>query len=645
MKKFKLFLFASAALLPAVPAYAQESQDDENSIVVADVRIVDIVVVASGVGQEEKEIGRAVTVIKRDEIERRQTVVLSDLLATTPGVTMTRNGGIGGFTGVRIRGAEGEQTLTLIDGVRINDPSSPGGGFDFANLLSGAVDRVEILRGPNSVVWGSQAIGGVVNVSTAAPVEGLAGHAQAEYGSFDSGFANAGISGGTGSIRAALNGGYLRTDGISAAAGGAEPDGYKQYGATGRVDIDIGDAVGVDLRGYYAHSRTELDGFSFSPPYGLIDDPEYSTGQEVYGYAGVHANLFDGDFRNRAAFTLADINRDNYDPTFGSAPSFIGRGRSERYEYQGDYKVTAQLRLVGGAEHEDSRFTDGFTFASTGITSFYGEAIVTPVRVLTLTAGVRHDDHKRFGGHTTFAGSAALALDSGTTLRASYDEGFKAPTLFQLFGDFGTVSLRPETARSYDLGVEQWFLSRRARVRATWFHRDTVNQIDFISCPPAQVTDPATICFHRPFGTYDNIARTRAQGVELELELRPVDDLTIAGQYSYIDAKNRSPGPNLGNELARRPHQSASLSADYKLPFGLSLGGTVQVVGHSFDDGGNFTRLGGYTLAGIRAAMAVNDRIELYARVDNLFDEQYQTVAGYGTLGRAAYAGVRLKFD
>jgi len=645
MKIFHRSALLAAAAFAAAPAFAQTTPptgNDDQSIAVADRLVPPDIIVAAGVPQYAREVGQSVTIVTRATIEQRQAVSIADLLATTPGITVSRNGPVGGFTTLHIRGAEGEQTLTIIDGVRVNDPSAPGGGFDFANLLSGSVDRVEVLRGPNSVPWGSQAIGGVVNVVTTAPSYGVQGRGNIEYGDHDSLVANAAISGANDRLSGALTATYRRSDGISSAAVGTEPDGYRQFGATGRLGINIAQDIGIDLRAYYAHSRVELDGFP-APNFTLADDPEYSTTQELYGYAGAHANFLDGRFKNRVAFTIADINRDNFDSPASTTPSFLGRGRSQRYEYQGDFKVVDQLRLVAGAEREDTRFNDGFTFASAGVTSFYGEAIVKPIRQLTVTGGVRHDQHRAYGGHTTLGADAALAFDEGTTIRASYGEGFKAPTLYQLYGDFGTTSLRPETARNFDVGVEQSFLQRRAVIAVTYFHRDTVNQIDFRGCAAADVLNKATICYNRPFGTYDNVARARAQGVEAELTLRPIDDLTFTANYSYIHAENRAAGANLGNDLARRPRQTVNVSLDYKLPFGLSLGGTVSHVSDSFDDAGNFTRLDGYVLAGVRAEMPIGDHFALYGRVDNLFDERYQTVSGYGTLGRAAYGGVRVK--
>jgi vitamin B12 transporter len=611
MKTLKLFLLVSAALLPAI-AHAQDGNE--------------IVVVASGVEQSADEVGRAVTLIERDEIETRQTVSIAELLATKPGVTVTRNGGPGGLTAVRIRGAEDAQTLVLIDGVRVNDPSSPSAAFDFGNLLASAVERVEVLRGPNSVVWGSQAIGGVVNVVTTRGTQGLGLRANAEYGYADQLSGSAALAYGNDTVQAGLTGGYFRTDGISQAAAGSEADGYRQANGSGRLRVEFAPGFGVDLRGYYAHSRLELDGFP-PPSYVFADTAEFSEAQEAYGHAGLYGDI--GPVKSRLSFTIADINRDNYDPAAGSAPLYLYRGRSERYAYQGEARAADALRLVFGAEQENTRFHDGTDTFRADITSIYGEAIVTPVEALTVTAGVRNDDHSRFGSHVSWGVNAALQAGAGTILRASFGEGFKAPTLYQLFAPFyGTETLVPESAESWEVGAEQRLIGGAATVRATYFHRDTRNQIDF---------DLTSF-------TYDNIARARAQGIELELELRPVDALAFTANYTLTDTENRSVGFE-GNELARRPRDTASVSADWRTPVGLSLGGTVSIVGDSFNDAGNATRLDGYALASIRAELPIGERFALYGRVENVTDARYRTVAGYGTYGRAAYGGIRMRLN
>lgn len=624
-------------LATASPALANDASADASA---------DIVITAIGAAQDADETGQAVTVIDRAAIERSQAVIATDLLMRTPGVSVTRTGGPGSVTAVRIRGAEDGQTLVLIDGVRVGDPSAPSGAYDFGNLMIGNIDRIEVVRGPNSVPWGSQALGGVVNILTARPSEGFQARARAEYGSYDSANATALISGSSGAFSGSIGGNWFRTDGVSQFAGGTERDGYRQYSANARLGIALGEDFDVDLRGSFADSRTDLDGFA-PPTYAFGDTNEYSTAQEIYGYAGINARLFDGRLKNRLAFTISDIDRDNFNPDFGTTPTFLARGRTERFEYQGDLTLSEMFRAVFGAETETSKlFTDdGFSpsAAKTGIDSVYGQIVIKPVAALTLTGGVRHDDHEQFGGHTTIGANAALKLGTGTLLRANYGEGFKAPTLFQLddsITGYGNPLLRPEQAKSYDVGIEQTLLDGALVAGVTLFQRRTRNQIDFISC----IAPLTGICANRPFGTYDNIAKARAKGLEFLLEMKPVEALNFTASYSFTDAENRTPGANFGNDLTRRPRHSVSVSADYAPMEGLSLGADVLHVGDSFDNAANSVRLDSYVLTGIRAAYTIDGRFTLYGRVDNLFDVKYQTAARYGTLGRAAYVGVRAGF-
>lgn len=628
-------LCASLLTILSTSAFAQSVAEDDEHIDVS-TRLVEITVVANGSEQRPYKVGQAVTLIKREEIEQKQFQTVSDLLATTQGVTVTRNGGIGQTTAVRIRGAEGDQTLTLIDGVRVNDPSSPGGAFDFANLLSGNIERIEILRGPNSVPWGSQALGGVVNIVTAQPEGDFSGSARAEYGFKNSKQFVGQIGGAAGVVTASLGGGYFEDDGISAFSGGTERDGYRQYGANGRIGVEISEDITLDFRGYYANSRVAYDGFQSSFPFGQTDTNEFGKTQELFGYAGLNATLFDGVLKNRLSFTISDINRDNFDPGFGTAPSFFGRGRVERIEYQGDARISDNIRSVFGVEHESSRFTDGFSPASTNLNSIYAQLILDPTNRLTISGGARLDDHKNYGTKATFSANAAWRPFDGTIIRASFGEGFKAPTLFQLFSDFGNPALKPETARSYDVGIEQSLINGTLKLGATLFVRDTNNQIDFASC----FGSTAPICATRPDGYYDNIARTRAQGVEAFVEMRPTSDLTLSANYSLIDAKNRA----TNRVLLRRPKHSVNAAIDWSARDWLKVGASIQTVSDSVDGFGGSRRLDGYTLVALRAAVPIGEALEIYGRIENLFDARYATVAGFGTYGRNAHVGVRAKF-
>ncbi|WP_394344003.1 TonB-dependent receptor plug domain-containing protein [Sphingomonas baiyangensis] len=632
-------LSALALAATATPAAAQTADDLTRSIE-AD---RDIVVTASRTDRDRDEIGQSVTVITAQEIEARQSQAVVDLLRTVPGVTFTRNGGVGSAAGLNIRGAETDQNVVLIDGVKINDPSGVGGGFNFGNLLVGNIRRIEVVRGSQSVLWGSQAIGGVVNLLTAPPTDALGVNARAEYGWRDTAQAVANVSGSFGPVAASAGAGWFRTDGISSfseARGGLERDGYEQFGANAKLLVTLTDTLSLDLRGYHADSTVDADGFA-PPSFAFGDTRETATTRETIGYAGINLSLLGGRFRNRLAFAYTRTDRDGFDPAGSPQVTFEAEGENERFEYQGILDLDDAISATFGAETERSRFAAASfggppDIADVRITSFYGEATVKPFAGLALTGGVRHDDHETFGSATTFAASGAYSPNDGATLiRASYGEGFRAPSLYQLFSIYGNRTLDAERSESFDAGVTQRLLGDTLELAATWFRRDTRNQIDFVFCPPAATTG---ICVDRPFGTYDNIRLTDAEGVELALTMRPTSAFTLMGQYSFIDATNRA----TGLALARRPRETFSVVADYAFAFGLDLGATLAHVGDSFDDGGNLNRLDGYVLADIRAAIALTDAIELYGRVENLFDERYETVRLYGTPGRAAYAGVRL---
>ncbi len=588
-----------------------------------------IVVTATGIAQPRDEVGQAISVIDAGTIETRQAVDLVDLLATTPGVRFSRNGSVGGVTGVSLRGAETTQTLVLIDGVKVNDPSGIGDGYDFGHLLTGNIRRVEVLRGSNSVVHGSQAIGGVVNVMTGTPATGFAGNASVDYGYSDTVNAKADISGSSGMVSGGLGGAWFRTDGISSAVGGTERDGYENIAANGRLRFDFSEALSLDLRGYYIHADLDYDSFFGAP----VDSSDVSKVDQYIGYAGLNLSLLDGTFTNRAAVTWMRNDRDYYFAR-GEEAAYGYSGNNLRFEYQGVYSPVEAARLVFGYEHERPDY-DFFGFGDEGsyrinIDSVYGLAIVKPVTGLSMTAGVRHDDHSQFGGATTLGANANYTPNAGATnFRLSYGEGFKAPSLYQLYDRFsGNAALRPERSKSYDIGFDQSLDGERAMLSLTAFRRDTRNQINY---------DNATF-------TYGNLDRTRAKGVEATLTLRPVEALTVTGAYSYVDARDRSDGVNAGNRLARRAAHAVSVSADYRWAFGLSTGATVTMVGDSYDDAANSRRLDGYALLGLRASLPLTEQLEIYGRVDNLTDETYATAYGYGVYGRSAYGGVRVRF-
>jgi len=614
-----------------------------------------IIVTANRAPTPADQVAASVTLLDKPAIDRAGDFAVADLLQRTPGVTISRNGGYGTATSLRIRGAETDQTVVVIDGVKLNDPSAVGGGYNFANLLVGDASRIEVLRGPGSTLWGSQAIGGVVNIVTALPTKPLEGSFDVEAGSRETVSGRAAIGGITGPLAWRIGGQSFTTDGISAiarSAGGTERDGYTNRTATARGVLTIADGISADLRGYYSDGKAGIDGFDG-------DSPELAFNEEFVGYAGLNVDLFEGRFRNRFAYGYTDTDRDNIDPRRARATTFSAKGRNERLEYQGSFALTTRWNAVFGVENERSRFSTVSPPASLAtpvpesararaeITGVYGQLTGQVIDGLTLTGGVRHDDHSRFGSKTLFSGGAVWALGAGTVIRANYSEGFKAPTLYQLFSEYGNNALAPERARGWEAGAEQRFLDGRVTVGGTYFERRTRDQIDYFSCYPAQPDNPLCLApgtTTSRYGYYANIARTFTRGVEAVGQVRLNDRLSADANYSWIAAENRSGGADDGNWLARRPRHAANGAVSYSLPSGASAGVAVRWSGKSFENASNTTRLDDYTLVDLRLELPVSSEVRVFARAENVFDEEYQTAFGYGTLGRSIYAGLRGRF-
>jgi vitamin B12 transporter len=357
--------------------------------------------------------------------------------------------------------------------------------------------------------------------------------------------------------------------------------------------------------------------------------------------------LLDGRFHNRVGAAYTETKRENFDPDGFVFQTLDANGRNTRLEYQGILAISDSVRTTFGAETEHSRFiTASFggppARGEADLNSAYAELVARPLNGLTTTVGLRHDHHDDFGGKTTVGASAAWTPNGGATvLRASYSEGFKAPTLYQLQSEFGNLLLHPESARGFDAGVTQRVLGDKIELTVSAFQRKAHDLINFVSCDV-----PFTgICTDRPFGTYDNVSRARASGLELSTVFKPIDALVAQVNYSYVKSVDRSVGTTtLGNDLTRRPRETLSAVLDYRWPFGLDAGATLTHVGSSFDDPSNTRRVDGYDVVDLRLAYPVTDHFELQARIENLTNEQYETIFRYGTPGRSSYAGVRFSY-
>jgi vitamin B12 transporter len=615
----------------------------------ADTPVEPVVVVANRVPVAVSESGRSITVIPEATIRDRQALVVSDLLAATPGIGVTRNGGAGGVTAVRIRGAEAEQTLFVIDGVRLNDPSVIGGAYDAANLLVGDIRRIEVLRGVQSAVWGGQAMGGVVSLETGLPAPGtFSGEAAAEAGGLGTTYLRGGVGGGSGALAWRLAADSYSTDGVSAARSGTERDGYRRTGASGRLTADLSEAVRLDLRAVWSDARNAFDGFP-APAYIFADTRERGRTREALGYAGLTFPLADGRVKNRLGLAVTDTRRRTYDPDQAVTDlTFRAEGRVERWEYQGEATLSPAWRLTFGAESERSRMRIASPSPwnpepeplsrSTGVDSAYAQGLGNPTPDVTLTLAGRLDRHESFGSQGS--GQAALAWRPGggaTVVRASLGQGFRAPSLYQLYSEYGNAGLQPETAVGWDLGLEQ--RTGGLVVSLTLFGRRTEDQINFAICSGGG--DPN--CAGGRFGYYANLDRTQAVGLEAAASSR-LAGFDVDASYTRTRARLEGQDGAPEQDLARRPKDMASLDVSRTLAGDLRLGLSLNYAGESLSDLWGGPPLKSRLTAGLRAELPLGALFSVYGRIEDVTDEAPETVRGYGAPGRVATLGLRARF-
>lgn len=652
MNRTAFATLAAASLLAAAPAFAAEVLDQQAAAPDVAGRagataVEDVVVTANRSAQPIERVGASVTVLTQAALEARQTPVVAELLAQTPGVSFTRNGGPGTSTGVNIRGAESQHTVVLIDGVKLNDPSSTQGGFNFGNLLVGDTARIEVLRGAQSTLWGSQAIGGVVNIVTAEPTEALQGSLDAEVGARGTTYFRGGVGGANERLSWRLAASRYDTDGFSAFAKGTEDDGYANTGLSGRLNVKVTDAVSLDLRSVWSSGRNDFDAFNG-------DSREYGKTQELVAYAGLNFDLLDGRFRNRIGYAHTDTDRRNFNPDNKvQTLTFDAEGQNRRWEYQGAFAFTEALNATFGLEHEKSEMktrspgdwnpNPAFGRGEAELNSAYGQVQWTVLDGLTLTGGLRYDDHAQYGDNLLGQVAAAWALNEGdTVVRASWGQGFRAPGLYELYSEYGNLNLQPEEFDSWEIGVEQRLFDR-AVVSATYFNRQADNEIRYNGCSTPSTDPLCTVNGAGRWGYYRNVQKTEAQGVELVGRVDVTERLNVSANYTWTDAKSAS-GATDRKRLTRRPEHMANFAADYAFAFGLKTGVAVRYVGETFNNDTNTVKVDAYTLVDLRASYPINDTLEVYGRIENAFDEDYQTVLNYGAPGRGVFGGVRVRF-
>lgn len=639
VRSFFLSLFVLVSLFTSRPSWAGSEPADDEAETAPQTQVSDrLVVTATRLETSTSRQGSSISVISAEDLARRQAHLVVDVLAMVPGVDVRRTGPAGSATSIFIRGADSDHTLVLIDGVELNDPSSPSRLAFLSHLTVDAVERIEVLRGPQSTLYGSDAIGGVIQIFTKRGAGPQATSFSLETGSYGARRTSIETSGGGKSLDYLISGSFSDFDGFSASSGGSEDDGYRNGSVSARlgwnIDTGTGTKSGVDVVVRHTDSTIDFDGF-------FVEENHQIDSKQTTILIAPHFSLFDGRWEQKLTLQTARHERN----TQSSFPS-QARGRLYALGWQNDVKLRDSdiLSLGVESEWEKAKFS---TFEDTARTvAFFAQYQVALGARSDATLGLRRDDHNVFGAEATYR----LALShrvgrigsSRTVLRGSYGTGFKAPAISQLnaqsFG--GNPDLKPETSTGFDFGFEQSLLSDRVSLGITYFS----NQFDELIIA---VFDPASGGFQNI-----NIDRAQASGVEVSIAARASNRFGLRANYTYTDseAQGQPAGFGLapGSGLLRRPKHKGNLEFDYQLPKGrgnLSLASIF--VGDRLDlDPNTFQtiRAESYTRVDLSGRYALTELMEVYGRAENLLDEEYEDVLGFGTAGRSGNIGIKLEF-
>ena len=606
-----------------------------------------IVVTGSRVAVPAKELGSAVTVIDEEQLEQRQVRVLSDVLRDVPGIAVSRTGPSGSFTQIRLRGAEGNHTLVLIDGIEVNDPSG-GSEYDFANALNAEIERVEVVRGPQSAIYGSDGIGGVINIITKKADPGFSIKARADTGRFDTndGVLSLGYGGEKFNITGVIN--RHETDGISVADrdnGNTEEDDYEN--TSYRIKASVTPFDNLELQGILMDVDSERENDGFATIVNVTDTGDSSETDQKYYLAKANLKLFDGKWENILRWSKIEDDTDNFN-TAGNI-SFIAEGEKEKVDFQSNIYFSipgvdfAENTLSLGYEREKE---EQFFFSTFGgpldfdITnrSRFAEYRVGLWDQLFLSFSGRWDDNELFRNSRTWRATAAYLVEaSNTRIHASRGKAVKNPTLFELFGFTptftGNSNLTPEEGRGWDIGVEQTLLDGKVVFDITYFENEIRDLIQGNGATAVNLSGTNEI-----------------DGWELTASVNPTPNLNFTAAYTYTDAED-----SMGEELVRRAEDIASLSANYIFSlFGRDTNFNTVVRYNGNQDDLQFNpfptppstvRLDDFTVVNIGFSHNITKGVAVTARVENLLDDNYQEVFGYETAGRAAYFGLDVKFD
>ena len=647
-------ILAGAALY-VLPTFAQENSQNEKS---QDQKSQDLVITPNRLPMSIQQIGSSVSVITQDEIEKQGNKSLYDVFVGLPGVHSVENGGPGGFVSVFIRGAEARHTLVLIDGVRIGDPTSTGNEVDLSLVAPEDIDRIEVIRGPQSALYGSDALGGVINIITKKGRKGPpVWRLRSEGGSYGTFANNLSVSGATDDTTYSIGVDQFQTDGFKRYGyriprlawlhpNGSDPL-HRNSGYL-RVSKKLNDWLTFETGLQAGWSHIQFDGGELSPLAPYI--PNFQTAWQGSAYQKMVAE--NGPFRTTLSTFETRFVKDIqtygvYDDGYGHAISYDTpyhyKGTRMGAEVQEDIRTRVGTVTFGSRYEAEKSETSSASDRKQSTQSAFVLYQVSPIDKLNLSLGTRVDDVSTFGSFLTWRATSAYALTSSTRVHASYGTGAKAPSLYQLFDPGnGNASLKPEKSIGFDAGVEQTFFDGDARVDATFFHNKITNLIDWVP------TDGPWV------GKYFNVIRARVSGTEVSAEYNLIPTFAkVKLAYTWLDT-HIDPNPtdpfdiDNGARLLRRPSHSFRVSVPMTPALDWTVEPILRFVGSradkTFDPDGNEVRveLKPYVRLDANVQYKLNRDVSFFVRAENLTNTKYENVYNYGTAGRSGYAGLQV---
>ena len=569
-------------------------------------------------------LGTVTNQLSGDELERFQLNSFADAISLATGSPVLRSGGLGASAAIFLRGANSNQTLFLVDGLRMNDPNT-----DYAVMLGGACmgacDSLEVSHGPQSTLYGGEAVGGIVSLRLQREEGEPSSQVGIEVGSFGTvqgAFSAKGTKGAT-SYNFAMQGGHTDND--------RDHNAFDSINATLRLDHDLNErvSVGATVRWFHGEYESPGDRYTNDP-----DNVEYEDNLIVTMFA----DLKNGDNWHTHVILGGQDRRfvSDMPSAFGPAVVVV-KNRRAVLDWQTTLRGIDQHRLTGGFTGEINHTTNsgyGNINEHQQLLAFFLQDEINPVKNVYLTFGLRRDDFDTFGQTTTGRATAAwLMADQKLKLRASYGTGFRSPSFLDLSGASafyqGNPNLRAEESRGWDAGMDYYFANQQGSLSATWFENKFSNLIayDFSAFP----------------GTTKNIEEARTRGVELKADLRFDQTTRAEVAYTYLEAENKT--QNI--RLLRRPRHSAAANLWHDFGRGLRAGtGASWVAGREDVHASTFGTIDGedYFVARLYGAWEINEQLTFTARIENLFDESYEQVHGYPQPGVGVFGGVRWKF-